>query len=125
MTLRDLIERKRDGGHIPSAEWHAFARDLAAGALPDYQVAALLMAIYFRGLSDDETLALMEGMLESGQTLDLRHLAIGCVDKHSTGGVGDKLRCGSADDFGEGAGTHWRHARQTRNDSWFQHTALA
>jgi thymidine phosphorylase len=91
MTLRDLIERKRDGGPIPSAEWHAFARDLAAGALPDYQVAALLMAIYFRGLSDDETLALMEGMLESGQTLDLRHLAIGCVDKHSTGGVGDKV----------------------------------
>ncbi|HVT39386.1 MAG TPA: thymidine phosphorylase [Gemmatimonadaceae bacterium] len=91
MTLRDLIERKRDGGQIPSGEWHAFARDLAAGALPDYQVAALLMAIYFRGLSDEETLALMEGMLESGKTLDLRHLTIGRVDKHSTGGVGDKV----------------------------------
>jgi pyrimidine-nucleoside phosphorylase len=91
MTLRDLIERKRDGGQIPSAEWHAFTRDLAAGTLPDYQVAALLMAIYFRGLSDDETLALMEGMLESGRTLDLRHLTVGRVDKHSTGGVGDKV----------------------------------
>ena len=59
MTLRDLIERKRDGGQIPSAEWHAFARDLAAGAVPDYQVAALLMAIYLRGLSDDETASRM------------------------------------------------------------------
>lgn len=91
MTLRDLIERKRDGGEIPAAEWHAFTRDLAAGTLPDYQVSALLMAIYFRGLTEAETTALMEGMLASGKSLDLRHLTVGRVDKHSTGGVGDKV----------------------------------
>jgi pyrimidine-nucleoside phosphorylase len=91
MTLRDLIERKRDGGRITADEWRAFTRDLAAGTLADYQVSALLMAIYFRGLDDDETVALMEGMLRSGRTLDLRHLTVGRVDKHSTGGVGDKV----------------------------------
>jgi pyrimidine-nucleoside phosphorylase len=91
IVLRDLIERKRDGGHITPREWHAFTRGLAAGTLADHQVSALLMAIYFRGLSDDETLALMEGMLLSGKTLDLHHLTMGRVDKHSTGGVGDKV----------------------------------
>ena len=91
MTLRDLIERKRDGGHIDAADWHAFARDLAAGTLPDYQVSALLMAIYFRGLTDDETVALTEGMLESGRKLELSHLRMRRVDKHSVGGVGDKV----------------------------------
>jgi pyrimidine-nucleoside phosphorylase len=91
MTLRDLIERKRDGGHIDAAEWDAFARDLAAGTLPDYQVSALLMAIFFKGLSDDETVALTEAMLRSGRTLELSHLKQRRVDKHSVGGVGDKV----------------------------------
>ena len=91
MTLRDLIECKRDGGEIPAAEWHAFTRALAAGTLADYQVSALLMAIYFRGLTARETTALMDGMLASGRSLDLRHLPVGRVDKHSTGGVGDKV----------------------------------
>ena len=91
MTLRDLVERKRDGGQVSAAEWHAFAADVAAGKLPDYQVAALLMAIWFRGLSSDETAALTDAMLRSGKTLELRHLGVGRVDKHSTGGVGDKV----------------------------------
>lgn len=91
MTLRDLIERKRDGGHIEAGEWAEFARDLAAGTLPDYQVSAFLMAIYFRGLTDDETVALTEGMLRSGKTLELSHLKVRRVDKHSVGGVGDKV----------------------------------
>ncbi len=91
MTLRELIERKRDGAELPASAWHAFTRDLAAGVLPDYQVSALLMAIFFRGMTDAETTALMEGMLSSGKSLDLRHLPIGRVDKHSTGGVGDKI----------------------------------
>ena len=91
MTLRDLIERKRDGGHIAPEEWYTFTRDLAAGKLADYQVSALLMAIFFRGLSEEETVALMDGMLQSGRTLELRHLAGARVDKHSTGGVGDKV----------------------------------
>ena len=91
MTLHDLIERKRDGGHIAPEEWYTFTRDLAAGKLADYQVSALLMAIFFRGLSEDETAALMEGMLRSGRSLELRHLTSARVDKHSTGGVGDKV----------------------------------
>lgn len=91
MTLRDLIERKRDGGHIPASEWREFTRALGAGELADYQVSALLMAIFFRGLADDETVALMEGMIASGKVLQLDHLTTGRVDKHSTGGVGDKV----------------------------------
>jgi pyrimidine-nucleoside phosphorylase len=91
MRLRDLIERKRDGGAIAADDWRAFARELAAGTLPDYQVSALLMAVYLRGMSDDETVALTEGMLGSGRTLELSHLAARRVDKHSVGGVGDKV----------------------------------
>jgi pyrimidine-nucleoside phosphorylase len=91
MTLRDLIERKRDGGHISDADWHVFARDLAAGTLPDYQVSALLMAIFFRGMTAEETVALTEAMLQSGKTLELSHLKARRVDKHSVGGVGDKV----------------------------------
>jgi pyrimidine-nucleoside phosphorylase len=98
MTLRDLIERKRDGGHIDAADWHEFARDLAAGSLPDYQVSALLMAIFFRGLSDDETVALTEAMLQSGRIMERSsgstERSPGStrrVDKHSVGGVGDKV----------------------------------
>jgi pyrimidine-nucleoside phosphorylase len=91
MTLRELIECKRDGRPVPPAAWHAFARDVAAGVLPEYQISALLMAIYFKGLPDVEMTALMEGMLRSGRMLDLKHLQIGRVDKHSTGGVGDKI----------------------------------
>jgi len=91
LALRDLIERKRDGGHIDPANWQAFARELAAGTLPDYQVSALLMAIFFRGLDADETVALTEAMLASGKTMQLSHLAQRRVDKHSVGGVGDKV----------------------------------
>ena len=91
MTLRDLVERKRDGGHITDAEWRAFARDVAAGAVPDHQVAALLMAIFLKGLSEEETISLTEAMLASGRTLELSHLRARRVDKHSTGGVGDKI----------------------------------
>jgi pyrimidine-nucleoside phosphorylase len=91
MTLRDLIEQKRDGGHIPATDWRAFTQAVADGSAPDYQIAALLMAIYFRGLAEDETVALMDGMLGSGRTLDLRSLGRPRIDKHSTGGVGDKV----------------------------------
>jgi pyrimidine-nucleoside phosphorylase len=91
MTLRDLIERKRDGGHIDAADWGVLARDVAAGTLPDYQLAALLMAIWFRGMDDEETVALTEAMLRSGKVLELSHLKARRVDKHSVGGVGDKV----------------------------------
>jgi pyrimidine-nucleoside phosphorylase len=86
-----LIERKRDGGRIDPGEWRALIFAYAAGHVPDYQMAALLMAIYMRGLDSAETAALMDAMLESGETLDLSDLALPKIDKHSTGGVGDKV----------------------------------
>jgi pyrimidine-nucleoside phosphorylase len=91
MLANRLIERKRDGGRIESGEWHALARAYAAGHIPDYQMAAFLMACYLRGLDRAETAALTEAMLRSGETLDLSHLAGPRIDKHSTGGVGDKV----------------------------------
>jgi pyrimidine-nucleoside phosphorylase len=91
MLARRLIERKRDGARIHADEWHALARAYAAGHVPDYQMAALLMAIYWRGLDREETGALTDAMLHSGRTLSLAHLPVGRVDKHSTGGVGDKV----------------------------------
>ncbi|MGZ8377088.1 MAG: thymidine phosphorylase [Gemmatirosa sp.] len=91
MIVLPLIERKRDGGRIAPDEWRALADAYAADAVPDYQMAALLMAIYFRGLDREETRALTDAMLRSGATLRLDHLRMGRVDKHSTGGVGDKV----------------------------------
>lgn len=91
MEARALIERKRNGGRITSSEWRALMQAYAAGDVPDYQMAALAMAIFFVGLDRDEIVALTEAMLRSGSTLDLTHLRVGRVDKHSTGGVGDKV----------------------------------
>ncbi|MFL5583175.1 MAG: thymidine phosphorylase [Gemmatimonadaceae bacterium] len=90
LALR-LIERKRDGGRIESGEFRALANAYASGHVPDYQMAAFLMACYLRGLDRAETHALTDAMLRSGETLDLRHLGKPRVDKHSTGGVGDKV----------------------------------
>ncbi|MBM3907153.1 MAG: thymidine phosphorylase [Gemmatimonadetes bacterium] len=90
MHLLDLITRKRDGGRITPDEWRAFAAGYAAGRYPDYQVSALLMAVFFRGMDADEGFALMQGMLESGGRLDFKGLGKPVIDKHSTGGVGDK-----------------------------------
>jgi pyrimidine-nucleoside phosphorylase len=91
MLASRLIERKRDGGRISPGEWRALINAYASEHVPDYQMAALLMAIFLRGLDEDETVALTEAMLESGGTLDLAHLTGRRVDKHSTGGVGDKV----------------------------------
>ena len=91
MLATRLIERKRDGGRLEPAEWHSLARAYAAGHVPDYQMAAFLMACYLRGLDRAETAALTEAMLRSGDTLSLSDLGGPRVDKHSTGGVGDKV----------------------------------
>lgn len=91
MTLRDLIIRKRDGGALTPPEWSYFADGVANGRFPDYQVAALVMACFIRGMTADETAALTDAMLGSGRRLELGHLAVPRVDKHSTGGVGDKV----------------------------------
>jgi len=87
----ELIERKRDGGHLTPEEIDELVLGHASGEIPDYQLAAFCMAVYFRGLSAEETLALTEAFVRSGSTLDLRsELGRTVVDKHSTGGVGDK-----------------------------------
>ena len=90
LALR-LIERKRDGGSLDPGEWRALANAYAAGHVPDYQMAAFLMACFLRGLDSRETHALTDAMLKSGETLDLDYLARPRIDKHSTGGVGDKV----------------------------------
>lgn len=91
MLARALIERKRDGGRITPAEWRTLMSQYATDDVPDYQMAALAMAIYFNGLDRDEIGALTDAMLHSGAMLDLDHLTMARVDKHSTGGVGDKV----------------------------------
>jgi pyrimidine-nucleoside phosphorylase len=90
MIVPRLIERKRDGRRLEAEEIRELILEYARGQVPDYQVSALLMAIYFQGLDRAEMHALMEAMLESGKRLDLSHLPIARIDKHSTGGVGDK-----------------------------------
>jgi pyrimidine-nucleoside phosphorylase len=87
----ELIERKRDGGELTARELEEFMLGYAKDEIPDYQLAAFCMAVFFRGLTAAETFALMEAMIKTGETVDLRS-ALGrkVVDKHSTGGVGDK-----------------------------------
>ena len=87
----ELIERKRNGEELPAEEISELVLGYARGEIPDYQLAAFCMAVYFRGMSAAETYALTDAMIRSGRTLDLG-AALGrkVVDKHSTGGVGDK-----------------------------------
>ena len=91
MLAYRLIERKRDGGRIEPGEWRAFMNAYASGDVPDYQMAAFLMAVFQRGLDREETSALTDAMLCSGRSLDLADMAAPRIDKHSTGGVGDKV----------------------------------
>ena len=86
-----LIRRKRDGQELSQEESSAFFAAYAAGALPDYQMSAFLMAVHFRGLTRHELAALVEQIIRSGLTLDFSHLSGAKIDKHSTGGVGDKV----------------------------------
>jgi len=86
----DVLARKRDGGELTGEEIAFFVREYAAGAIPDYQAAALLMAIYLRGMNRRETVDLTLAMAHSGELLDLHDIAPRIVDKHSSGGVGDK-----------------------------------
>lgn len=86
-----LIRKKRDGEELSSAELCAFIQGVTDGSMADYQVSAMLMAIFFRGLSDAELAVFADAMLHSGEVLDLSSIDRAKVDKHSTGGVGDKI----------------------------------
>jgi pyrimidine-nucleoside phosphorylase len=87
----ELIHRKRDGEELGDAEIEALILGYARGEIPDYQLAAFAMAVYFRGLSPRETYALTDAMVRSGETIDLQaEIGRPVADKHSTGGVGDK-----------------------------------
>jgi len=86
----DVIRKKRDGRELSRAEIEYLVRGYTAGEIPDYQVSAWLMAALLRGLNRTETAALTDAMLHSGQVLDLSEFPAAKIDKHSTGGVGDK-----------------------------------
>ena len=86
----DVIQRKRDGSELSREEIAFFIDGYTKGAIPDYQASALAMAVFFRGMTPAETVALTDSMMRSGQLLDLSDLPGPKADKHSTGGVGDK-----------------------------------
>ena len=90
MTPREVIQKKRDGGVLTTSDIAFFLRGFMSGQVAEYQMTALLMAIYMNGMNADETFAFMREMRDSGTVLDLSALPGKKVDKHSTGGVGDK-----------------------------------
>lgn len=90
MRMYDIIQKKRNGGKLSEAEISWFINGYIAGEIPDYQVAALCMAIYFQGMDLEETTALTFAVRDSGERLELSDIQGLRVDKHSTGGVGDK-----------------------------------
>jgi pyrimidine-nucleoside phosphorylase len=91
MRAVDIIVKKRDGGELTRDEIEFFVQGLTRGEIPDYQAAAWAMAVFFRGMTARETADLTLAMARSGETLDLSDAAPFAVDKHSTGGVGDKV----------------------------------
>jgi len=91
MTAREIILKKRDGKSLTASEIDFFIHAYLRGEIADYQMSALLMAIYFRGMSFDETVTLTRIMRDSGEVVDFSYLPGVKVDKHSTGGVGDKV----------------------------------
>jgi pyrimidine-nucleoside phosphorylase len=91
IRVPELIERKRDGGQLSADEIAALMLGYAKGDIPDYQLAAFCMAVFFRGLSSAETFAMTDALIRTGETVELgKALGRKVVDKHSTGGVGDK-----------------------------------
>ena len=90
MRAADLIRQKRDGGSLDRPAIDAFVTGVTSGTMPDYQASALLMAIFLRGMSDAETAALTDAMVRSGVRMEYPDVEGIPVDKHSTGGVGDK-----------------------------------
>jgi pyrimidine-nucleoside phosphorylase len=91
MLPREIIRKKRDGEALSADELQAFVTAITDGSVPDYQAAAFLMAVFFRGMSEAELAAWTRAMLHSGDVIDLSAVPAVKVDKHSTGGVGDKI----------------------------------
>lgn len=91
MRIVDLIDKKKRGGIHTKEEINFIVDSMMNGSAPDYQISAWLMAIYFKGLTEDETAYLTEAMIGSGEVIDFGDLTDSIVDKHSTGGVGDKV----------------------------------
>lgn len=91
IRMIDLIEKKKEGLSLSEDEVSYFIKGVTSGEIPDYQVSALLMAIFFRGMNDEETSLLTHYMAHSGDVMDLSSIPGIKVDKHSTGGVGDKI----------------------------------
>lgn len=90
MRMYDIIKKKRDGGELSTAEIEFFIKGYVDGSIPDYQASALCMAIFYSGMTEKETADLTLSMAHSGDTVDLSVFGNTTVDKHSTGGVGDK-----------------------------------
>ncbi|MCH8929045.1 MAG: thymidine phosphorylase [Candidatus Marinimicrobia bacterium] len=91
MTLYELISRKQDGGELSAEEIEFIISGYTDGTIPDYQMSAFLMAVYFKGMTDSETGFLLKSMVNSGNTIDTSGIPGIKIDKHSTGGVGDKV----------------------------------
>ena len=89
--VKILLDRKREGCELSPSDIHALIADYTKGEVPDYQMAAFAMAVCCKGMSDAETLALTEAMRDSGEVVDWSDISLPTADKHSTGGVGDKL----------------------------------
>ena len=91
IDCRTLIEQKRNGERISASDWSEVMKEYGRDRVPDYQMAALAMAIFLKGLDRSEIVALTDAMLDSGDSLELSHISAPRIDKHSTGGVGDKV----------------------------------
>ena len=91
MNIIDIIDKKRLAKELSEEEIKYFIDGYTKGDIPDYQAAALVMAICINGMNEDEILTLTNAMADSGEKLDLGDISDSVVDKHSTGGVGDKI----------------------------------
>ena len=91
MRIVDIIDKKKRGFELTKEEINYFITSLVNGSMPDYQASAWLMAVWFKGMNEDETAYLTEAIINSGEKIDFGDLAKQIVDKHSTGGVGDKV----------------------------------